>query len=112
MEISPKKRFNKRKFVSVGLCLSLIILIITAILIQFFEDFEDSVELHFSIASHAFAGVIFAILIFFHLILNWQSVKSYMMRKELIISKETVSAFVLIISTISVGCFLVYIIMN
>jgi hypothetical protein len=112
MEMSNKKGFSQRKFVSAGLCISLIILIITAVLIQFFEDYEDSIELHFSIASHAFAGVIFVILTLSHLVLNWQSVRSYMMGWGLIVSKETISALVLIISVISASCLLLYFIMN
>jgi len=103
--------FNYRAYVSVGLFLALVILFITAVLIQFFEDDPDSLETHLSVSFHALAGIFFIIFNILHLKLNWQSMKIYMKKKSGI-SNETIYAILSITSFIVLGTFVVYLILG
>lgn len=107
MKVSHRKGFNYRAFVSIGLFFALIILFITAILIQFFEDDPDSLEKHISVSCHALAGIAFIVLIILHLKLNWQSFKFYPKNKEGGISKEIITAVLSIILFLTIGTFIV-----
>lgn len=113
MKVSYKRRFNYRAFVSIGLFFALIILFVTAILIQFFEDEPDSLEKHISVSCHALAGIAFIILNMFHLKLNWQSFKAYPKnKKEGGISKEIITAVLSIILFLILGTFIVYLLLG
>lgn len=112
MKVSYKRGFNYRAFVSIGLFFALIILFITAILIQFFEDDPDSLEKHISVSCHALAGIAFIILNMFHLKLNWQSFKTYPKNKEGDISKEIITAVLSIILFLILGTFIVYLLLG
>ena len=103
MEVSQKKTFNRRKFVSVSLFLTLTILIITGILIQIFETFEEGFPIHFFTAVHVLTGLVFAILSVLHTITNWRTLKAYIKSKEITISKEAVSAFIVAMIIILIG---------
>ena len=112
MEVSHKKAFNRRAFISVGLFFTLAILFVTAVLIQFFENDPDSLEMHISVSCHALAGIIFIILNILHLKLNWQSMKLYIKEKEASISREAIYAVLSVISAIVFGTFVVYLILG
>jgi len=111
MKTSHQKAFNYRAFASVGLFFTLIILFLTAVLIQFFEDDPDSLEMHISVSCHALAGIMFIILNIIHLKLNWQAMKIYMKEKSGI-SKEAIYAILSIIAFILLGTFVVYLILG
>jgi hypothetical protein len=111
MEISCKKAFNHCAFVSVGLFFTLAILLMTAVLIQFFEHDPDSLEMHVSVSCHALAGIIFIVLNILHLKLNWQSMKIYVKERSSI-SKEAIYATLSIILFIVLGTFIVYLILE
>jgi hypothetical protein len=81
MKTLHQKAFNYHAFVSVGLFFTLIILFFTAVLIQFFEEDPDSLEMHISVSCHALAEIIFIILNITHLKLNWRAFKSYAKNK-------------------------------
>lgn len=112
MRTSHQKAFNYRAFVSVGLFFTLIILFLTAVLIQFFEEDPDSLEMHISVSCHALAGIIFIILNITHLKLNWQAFKSYTKNKKGNVNREITSAILSIISFIVLGTFIVYLLMG
>jgi len=112
MEIPHKKTFNYRAFISVGLFFTLVILFITAVLIQFFEHDEDSLEMHISVSCHALAGIIFIILNILHLKLNLQSFKSYLDNKKTSTSREITLAVLAVALTIVIGTFIVYLILG
>lgn len=109
---ASKRGFNYRAFVSMSLFFTLIILIITAVLIQFFESEPDSLENHISVSCHALAGIAFIILNILHLKLNWQFFKSYPKNKEGVISKEIITAVLSIILFLILGTFIVYLLLG
>ena len=94
MEALQRKSFNRRKFVSVSLFLTLIVLVITGVLIQVFENFEEGLAIHFFTALHVLTGLGFAIFAVLHTIMNWKALKSYIRAKGAgIISREALWAF-------------------
>lgn len=109
---TSKRGFKYRAFVSMSLFFTLIILIITAVLIQFFENDPDSLENHISVSCHALAGIAFIILNILHLKLNWQSFKSYSKNKEGSISREIIAAVLSIILFLIIGTFIVYLLLG
>lgn len=103
MEILHKKTFSRRKFVSVGLFLTLVILVVTGILIQIFEAFEEGFSIHFFTAVHVLTGIIFSILSVLHTITNWRVLKAYVINEKITVNKETVSAIVAALAVILIG---------
>lgn len=93
MEASQRKPFNRRKFVSISLFLTLIILVITGVLIQIFENFEEGLAIHFFTALHVLTGLGFAIFAILHTIMNWKALKSYIKTKGAGVSREALWAF-------------------
>ena len=113
MGTSRKKLFNHRAFISVGLSLSLVILFVTAVLIQFFENDPDSLPMHISVSCHALAGILFILLNGLHLKLNWQAFRLYLQdKRKAHVSGEAIYAVLLVIGFIVVGTFVVYLIMG
>lgn len=108
MKISNQKTFHQRKFVSVGLFLTLIVLVITAIVIQIFEAVEIDFYIHLFTVIHIFNGFAFTILSISHIIKNWRPMKNYIKTKKLVIDREVIYALLLTISTILVGFLFVY----
>lgn len=96
--------FNRRKFVSAGLFLTLVMLVVTGILIQIFENFEEGFSIHFFTAVHVLTGIVFAVLSVLHTLTNWRLLKSYIKSKTTaIISKEALAAFLLAMAIIFVS---------
>jgi ABC-type Mn2+/Zn2+ transport system permease subunit len=95
MEILDQRAFNRRKFVSIGLLMTAIVLVITAVAIQIFEEVEDDFCMHLFFGTHIFTGIAFTVLAVLHAKLNWQSMKSYIKNKELSVSREAIYAFLL-----------------
>ncbi|MDR2947873.1 MAG: DUF4405 domain-containing protein [Prevotella sp.] len=108
MEVSQRKSFSRRKFVSVSLFLALAILVITGILIQIFENFEEGFSIHFFTAVHVLTGLVFAVLSILHTTTNWKSLKSYLNIKGAGISSEAIWAFGITTILISIGGLLAY----
>ena len=103
MEATNKKTFSRRKFVSVGLFLTLAILVITGILIQIYENLEEGFAIHFFTAVHVLTGIFFSVISILHIIINWRALKSYIKTKNVSISKEAVAAIVVVLIIIFVG---------
>lgn len=103
METTNKKAFSRRKFVSVGLFLSLAILVITGVLIQIYEHFEEGFAIHFFVGVHVLTGIFFLVISILHIIINWRALKSYIKTKDVSISKETIVAIVAVIIIIVIG---------
>lgn len=112
MEAMNKKKFSRRKFVSIGLFLTFAVLVITAIVIQIFEALKDDFFMHFFTVSHIFTGLAFTILSVLHIKLNWQSMKSYVKFKQLIGNREAFYALLLTMLAILLGFLFVYFIMD
>lgn len=108
MEVSQRKSFNRRKFVSIGLFLSLVILVITGILIQIYENFEEGFSIHFFTAVHVLTGLAFAVMSVLHAVTNWKSLKAYINTKEAGISREAIWAFLVGIVIVCMGGVLAY----
>ncbi|NDV56712.1 DUF4405 domain-containing protein [Bacteroides sp. 519] len=103
METTNKKAFNRRKFVSVGLFLSLAILVMTGVLIQIYEHLEEGFAIHFFVGVHVLTGIFFLVISILHIIMNWRALKSYIKTKDVSISKETIAAIVAVIIIIFIG---------
>lgn len=98
MEASQQKPFNRRKFVSVGLFLTLIMLVISGIMIQIYEHLEEGFAIHFFTAAHVLCGLAFTVLSVLHTITNWRSLASYIKNKTAAgIGKETVVAVLMVV---------------
>nr|WP_320057430.1 hypothetical protein [uncultured Bacteroides sp.] len=108
MVVSHKKVFSRRKFVSVGLFLTLAVLVITAIMIQFFEAFEAAFFIHLFTVIHIFTGLAFTILSVLHIIKNWQSMRIYIKNKGVFVNRETIYAFLLTMIAILTGVLFAY----
>lgn len=112
MEVSNKKTFSRRKFVSVGLFLTLTVLVITAIVIQIFEALEEDHFIHLFTVIHIFTGLAFTVLSVLHAKINWQLMKNSIKDKRLIVSKESIYALLFTMTAIIVGCLFVFILMD
>lgn len=112
MESTQKTKFNFRAFVSVGLSIALLVLLITAISIQFFEDDPDSFEKHVSVSFHVLSGIAFIVLNILHLKLNWQSFKTYAKNRKGNINREVLSSILCIILFLVLGTFIVYLLLG
>jgi len=83
---------NVRAIVSVWLFFLFIILLITAIGIEYFDHFHNggqqlsenlrSRPLHISTRIHALAGYLFCIFSIIHIIINWKALKSYFIKNQ------------------------------
>jgi hypothetical protein len=104
---SHQKAFSRRKFISVGLFLIFIVLVITAIVIQIFEALENELFIHLFTVIHIFSGLAFSVLSVFHAKMNWQSMRVYVKAKQSVFSREAVCAFLLTMATILIGVFFI-----
>lgn len=112
MKVVNKKKFSRRKFVSLGLFFTLAVLVITAIVIQIFEATKDDFFIHFFTVIHIFTGLTFTVLSVIHMTENWQAMKSYSKFRQLIDNKEAFYAFLLTMFSILVGFLFVYFLMD
>lgn len=108
-ESAGKKTFSRRKFVSVGLFFTLVVLVITAIVIQIFEAIEDDFFIHCFTVAHIFTGLAFTVLSFLHAKINWLSMKSYIRAKGSTVGREVMYAFLLTMGAILAGFLFVYV---
>lgn len=111
MEASNKNTFSHRKFVSIGLFMTVTILIVTAIVIQIFEAIKDDLFEHIFFVIHIFTGATFTILSTIHANMNWESIKKYIKNTESTISMETIYAIILTIIPIIIGILFVLFVM-
>jgi len=109
MEMPHRNTFNSRRFVSVGLFFTLLVLVITAIVIQVFEALENDLFIHLFTVTHIFTGFAFTVLSVLHAKRNWILMKSYMKDKKVTWSKEVLYAFLLTVAAILAGILFVYI---
>jgi hypothetical protein len=107
MNASHQKAFSRRKFISVGVFLTFIVLLITAIGIQIFEALENELFIHLFTMFHILFGLAFSVLSVFHAKMNWQSMRVYVKAKQSVFSREAVCAFLLTVATILVGVLIV-----
>jgi hypothetical protein len=112
MEVSPKEAFNRRKFISVSLFLTLAASVLAAIVIQIFEALENNFFVSFFTVLHIFTGLVFSVLSVIHIIFNWQAMKVYFKTKRSTISREFIYAFMLTMLTIFTGVLFVCFIMK
>jgi len=108
METSQANTFNSRKFVSLGLFFTLVVLVATAILIQVFEAIENDFFIHFFTVIHIFNGLAFTILAVLNAKKNWQVMLAYIKSKDLQISMEAVYAFWVMAAAILSGILFVF----
>ncbi|MCL4481728.1 MAG: hypothetical protein M1445_03740 [Bacteroidetes bacterium] len=108
MEALNENTFSHRKFVSLGILFTLVILVATAILIQVFEAIENDFFIHFFTVIHIFNGLAFTILAVLHAKINWKVIMAYFQSKDLSISKEAVCAFWFMAAAILSGILFVF----
>lgn len=109
MKRMNKTAFNCSKFISVGLLLTSAVLVLTAILIQIFEAFEEDLYIHLFTVAHIFTGLTFTILSVLHAKMHWKSMMIYIKTEGLVVSKEAIYAFSLTVIDILIGFLFVYI---
>lgn len=112
MVVSDKTTFSRRKFLSVGLMLTLIVLVITAVVIQIFEALEEDLYIHLFTVTHIFNGLAFTVLSVLHVIMNWKPMMAYIRGKDKIVSSEAIYAFLLTMIAILVSILFFYILMD
>ena len=108
MESTNKKKFSRRKFVSVGLFLTLAILVVTGILIQVFENFKEGFAIHFFTAVHVLTGLFFSVISILHIVINWRTLRGYIKTKDIKIGKEALAAILVAIIIILIGFHIAY----
>jgi len=99
MEHTGKKQsFNKRAFISSAMLISGLSLPFTGLMNHLFQFDQLTLERHFWMSAHDIAGILFVIFSILHISLNWKALVNYVKRtKELYISKEALTAIVLVI---------------
>ena len=113
MKTLRKKPFSARKFVSVGLFFTLTSLVVTGILIQTFEVFENEFPVHFCTAVHVLTGFVFTVFSVLHIIINWRSLKMYIKKeKKANISSESIVALFVTIIIVLIVCLFANSILN
>src|SRR3989339_379768 len=99
MKPNVKKRpFNKRAFVSAVMLLSGLCLPFSGIINHNLQFEQLTVERHFWMSVHNTAAILFVIFAIFHISYNWRLLISYTKKvKEMVISKEALTAIALVI---------------
>lgn len=87
-EATAKNTFNRRKFISVTLAFSMIVMLLAACAIQDAE--AGGIENYGTLTTiiHTFSGLIFSGFLVAHLKMNWKAMKSYLTPKKAFMSKE------------------------
>jgi hypothetical protein len=99
--IVEKKSFNKRAFTSIALFLSGLILPISGIMNHELGFDSLTQARHFWMSVHNMSGILFTIFAITHITLNWRSLVHYTTKaKGVVMSKEAVTAFFLIVCVI------------
>lgn len=109
MKASSRKAFSHHKFVTAGLFLTFIVLVITSIVIQIFEALKNELFIHLFLVVHIFTGLAFTILTVLHSKINWLSMKVYFKTKQSVFSKEVIYALLLTVLTILTGVLFVFV---
>lgn len=93
-----KKTFNRRAFVSVAMFLSGLCLPVSGIMNHKLQFDPLTTERHFWMSVHNSAAILFAVFAIIHISYNRRVLIHYTKRvKEISLSKEAISAFVLVI---------------
>lgn len=99
MKQAPEKKpFNKRAFISTALWVSGLSLPFTGFMNHYFQYDVLTLERHFWMSAHDIAGILFVIFSLLHISYNWRVLVSYAVKsKEMLISKETLTAIIFVI---------------
>ncbi len=101
--VAEKKQFNRRAFVSVALCISGLILPVSGIMNHELQFAGLTVARHFWMSVHNMSAALFVGFLIAHLSYNWRALVHYMRRmKGSVISKETITAIVLVAGVVGV----------
>jgi membrane associated rhomboid family serine protease len=100
---TKKKPFNKRAIISTALFVSGLSLPFTGFMNHYFQFDKLTLERHFWMSAHDIAGILFVIFSILHISYNWRVLMSYAKKaKEMFLSKESLTAIVLVIVIIGV----------
>jgi hypothetical protein len=95
---TKKKPFNKRAFIAAALFVSGLSLPFTGFMNHYFQFDKLTLERHFWMSAHGFAGLIFVIFSILHISYNWRVLMNYAKKaKGIFISKEALTAVVFVI---------------
>jgi cytochrome b subunit of formate dehydrogenase len=109
MDATEVKTFSKKKFVSISLFITAIVLFVTGLVIQIFEGLNNEFFSSLFTAIHVLIGITFTVLFIHHIKINWLFIKSYIKNKDsLTVSKETIYAVLLTILPILIGIIFVF----
>ena len=97
-----------RGFISVGLLFTLILLFVTAVVIQIFEAIEADFYIHLFTVIHIFSGLVFTVFSIYHIIKNWKTLRGYIVLTKLNILYATIIMLLIILA----GFLFVYYIMD
>lgn len=93
-----KKPFNKRAFISIAMFLSGLCLPFSGIMNHNLQFEQLTVERQFWMSVHNTAAILFVIFAILHISYNWRLLINYTKKvKEMFISKEALTAIVLVI---------------
>lgn len=103
-QITKRKSFNKRAFISTALFISGIILPFSGLMNHILQFETKTLDRHFWMSVHDIAGILFLIFAILHISFNWKLLKGYAKKaKEMFISKEVLTAIAVVI--VIVGLF-------
>jgi len=95
---TTKRLFNKRAFISTALFVSGLSLPFTGFMNHYLQFDKLTLERHFWMSAHDIAGILFVIFTILHISYNWKVLMSYAKKaKEMIISKEAITAIAFVI---------------
>ena len=77
---TTKKTTNKRKVVALILLVAIIVVSVGALITHLTHSNEG--RSHFWLHIHAYSGILFVIVSFFHVVYNWRVLKNYLTGKK------------------------------
>jgi hypothetical protein len=94
--VTKKKKFNKRAFISISLFLSFLLLPISGLMNHNLQSEALTVERHFWMTIHNISSILFAIFTILHINNNWRVLINHVKKGKGIISREAFFALILI----------------
>lgn len=98
-----KKPFNKRAFISTALFVSGLSLPLSGFMNHYYQFESLTLARHFWMSVHDVASILFVLFSILHISFNWKALMSYAKKaKEIYISKEALTAIVLVVMIIGI----------
>lgn len=98
MSTEQNEKSNRRKFVSITLFYTFVMMVVSAFVIQIFEAMESDFWTTFFTAFHALFGITFTVLSIIHVITNRKALFSYFKSAKGTILWETIAVLAVVLS--------------